>query len=387
MRRYNVISGDGHVEVPLDWSTRVPAKYREHAPRLMRNADGTETWVMDEWRRDCIGNLYCGLRYDEFTRKSAPTYHFPDGSPRPGTGDGVQRLREQDRDGIDAEILYYPIYGPRLMANMIRKDKDCYLALIQAYNTFLAREYCIVAPDRLLGVALIPETGVDDAIAEVARVRKLGLRAASLTMWPNGGSDPAPDDDRFWSAVIDLDMKMAMHVNFGGPPRMVEGVTAESTVCGTMQSGPNCGTIGRLILYVFDKFPELRFYFAETQAGWLPHGLNWVDEFYLRWYTYFDLKLKKMPSQYWRDHCQFGFVHDRLAMKLREYSGSDMLIWGSDFPHSQGTYPDSREILTELLEDVPEADARKVLVTNACQFLGLDPEAEITPTPGGNHGG
>jgi predicted TIM-barrel fold metal-dependent hydrolase len=88
-----------------------------------------------------------------------------------------------------------------------------------------------------------------------------------------------------------------------------------------------------------------------------------------------------MPSQYWRDHCLFGFVHDRLAMKLRDYSSTDMLLWGSDFPHSQGTFPDSQEILGELLEDVPQADRRKVLVTNACNFLGLDPEAPITETP------
>jgi predicted TIM-barrel fold metal-dependent hydrolase len=381
MRTYQVISGDGHVEVPLDWSTRVPGKYREYAPHLVRNLDGTETWIMDEWKRDCIGNLYCGLRYDEFTPKTAPTYHHPDGSPRPGAGDPVQRLREQDQDGIDAEILYYPIYGPRLMAKMIAKDPKCYLALIQAYNTFLAQEYCSAAPDRLLGMALVPETGIHDAVAELQRCRKMGLRGATLTMWPNGSPDPKPEDDRFWSAVMDLDMKMAAHVNFGGPPHMVEGVTAESTVCGTLQAGPSCGTIGRLILYVFDKFPGLRFYFAETQAGWLPHALNWVDEFYLRWYSYFDLKLKKMPSQFWRDHCLFGFVHDRLAMKLRDYSSSDMLIWGSDFPHSQGTYPDSKEILTELLEDVPQADRRKVLVSNACAFLGLDERAPITETP------
>ena len=84
MRKYQVISGDGHVEVPLDWSTRVASKYRERAPHLVRNPDGSETWIMDEWKRDCIGNLYCGLRYDEFTPKTAPTYHHPDGSPRPG---------------------------------------------------------------------------------------------------------------------------------------------------------------------------------------------------------------------------------------------------------------------------------------------------------------
>ncbi len=74
-------------------------------------------------------------------------------------------------------------------------------------------------------------------------------------------------------------------------------------------------------------------------------------------------------------------MHDRLAMRLRDYSSSDMLMWGSDFPHSQGTFPDSREILSELLEDVPEEDRRKVLVTNACDFFGLDPQAAITETP------
>ena len=77
MRTYQVISADGHLEVPLDWSARVPAKYRDKAPRLVRNKDGTELWVMDEWTRDNVGNLYCGLPYDKYTRSNAATYHFP----------------------------------------------------------------------------------------------------------------------------------------------------------------------------------------------------------------------------------------------------------------------------------------------------------------------
>ena len=92
-------------------------------------------------------------------------------------------------------------------------------------------------------------------------------------------------------------------------------------------------TIGDLIYRgVFDRFPDLRLYFAETQAAWLPHSLNWADEFFLRWYGFYDIKLAKLPSEYVRQHCRFSFIVDRLAMKFRYYIGLDLLMWGSDFP-------------------------------------------------------
>ncbi len=94
MRKYQIISADGHMEVPIDWVKYVPAKYKERAPRLLRREDGSEVWRMDEWERENIANLYCGMRYNEFVGGLAGSYHFPDGSPRPGTGDSAQRLRE-----------------------------------------------------------------------------------------------------------------------------------------------------------------------------------------------------------------------------------------------------------------------------------------------------
>jgi len=207
MGKYKVISGDGHVEVPIDFSSRVPARFKDVVPKLVRREDGTEYWQMGEYMRENIGNLYCDLSFDQFTPNNTQRYHFNDGTSRPGTGDAVQRLREQDKDGIDAEVLFFPIFGPAFLRKLLPKNKDAYLACVQAYNTFLGQEYCAVAPDRLIGNAMMPECGVDDAVAEMERCRKMGLRAVSLTMWPNGAPDPKPElDDRFWAALLDTDM-------------------------------------------------------------------------------------------------------------------------------------------------------------------------------------
>ena len=382
MRHYQIISADGHVEVPVDWSKRVPAKFKEQVPKLSTRDDGTEWWQLDEFERNNNGNLYCGMRFDEFVKPTANSYHFPDGSLRPGTGDGTQRLREQDIDGIDAEILYPPVYGPAFWRNILQRDPERYKAIHRAYNEFLA-EYSSVAPDRLIQNCTVPETGVDDAIAEMENCKKLGLRSMCLSMWPNGGPRSSPEDDRFWAASLDLDMRISPHGNFGGGPEtsaIALGPTRDSALA-SGGFGPGY-TIGQLVLNgVFDRFPKLKIYFAETNAGWIPHALNMMDEFFMRWYTYHEIHLKKMPSEYYRDHCKFSFIQDRLAMKLRDYSGVEMLMWGSDFPHSVGTYPESREILEELFEGVSEADKRKVLVENPCEFFNFDPEKEITATP------
>ena len=385
MRRYQVISADGHVETTsLDYTKYIASKFLDKAPRLVQHEDGTEWWHMEEWEAQNAGNLYCGAKFDDFVKPTAASYHFPDGTNRPGTGDATQRLREQDMDGIDAEVLYPPVSGPRFWRNMLEKDRDAYVAIHQAYNSFLA-DYSSVARDRLITNCTVPETGVDDAIAEMKRCKEMGLISMCLANWPNGGPTPAPEDDRFWAAALDLEMKISPHVNFGGGPSLTgqgTGVSAESAVTGTMVNQGPVLTIGRMMTNgVFDRFPKLMFYFAETNAGWLPFLFNFMDEFYMRWYKYHNIGLKKMPSQYYRDHCKFSFIQDRMAMKYRHDIGVDLLMWGSDFPHSVGTFPDSREILSELFEDVPEAERRKVLVENVCEFFDLDPEKELTATP------
>jgi uncharacterized protein len=385
MRTYEVISGDGHTEVPAEmWTSRVPAKHRDLAPRLVIKDNGNTAWRMADFEKENWGNLVGELAYDE-TVQGCWTYHFPDGTPRPGTGDGAQRLREQDQDGLDAEVLFPPVHGPKFLRLMIAKDQAAYESFIRAYNDWLALEYCAVAPDRLIGNALVPETGVDEAIAEMTRAKKMGLPGVYIGMWPNGGATPDPDDDRFWAAALDLDMKIAPHFTFGGPWPVDEmGMPVDNKLRVFAQGSEHASAknvVNMIVNGVFDRYPDLKIYFAETGCSWLPSALNSLDEFYSRWYTYWDVRLKMLPSDYFRQHCIFNFIDDRLAMQFRYYIGLDMMTWGTDFPHSVGTFPHSREILEDLFEGVPPNERRQILVGNVCRFYDLDPDKPLTPTP------
>jgi len=386
MCAYRVISGDGHIEIPAGRLTSyIPQEHQDKVPELVTKSDGTHWWRMDEWERNCVGPLVGELSYEEFVPPLGARYTNFDGSWRPGTGDAVQRLREQDLDGVDAEVLFPPAYMGAFIRLLATKDVEAYKAIVKGFNTFLATEYCSVAPDRLIGNAMVLETGVDDAIEEMRRCKELGLRAVNLRLWPNGGDDFSPEDDRFFAAALEMDMKVAAHGFFGGKAILQQQINVDGQFI--FRKGANGGgrvmeSIGDMIFHgVFDRHPDLKIYFAETQAGWLPHSLNWSDEYFLRWYSYHDISLDKLPSEYVRDHCRFSFITDRLAMKFRHFIGLDLLMWGSDFPHSVGTFPHSREVIDELFEDVPENERHQVLVENACEFYGLDPKQQLTPTP------
>src|SRR5437763_11572468 len=143
-RDYRYISADSHLEVPPDrWAHRVPEKYREYAPHRVTLANGGDAFrIGDSGRLQRGGmNLFSGSTPEEF---------FPVGvkwAECPGTGPAEQRLTEQDRDGIDAEVLY-PGPGSRGLLTVV-KENDAYRALLRAYNDWLADEYCSAAPDRL----------------------------------------------------------------------------------------------------------------------------------------------------------------------------------------------------------------------------------------------
>jgi uncharacterized protein len=389
MRKYQVISGDGHIEGPIDFTPYMPEKYKDGIPKLVQREDGAWTW-----RGDFAGNsvnmligsnVYSGLRYDLFNRKNACTYWNEDGSLRPGASpDAVVRLREQDQDGVDAEVLFFPAAGGLMMA-LTSGDSGAYAAAVRAYTNFLA-DYCSVAPDRLIGCLLPPNTGVDDAIAEMEYGRGRGLRAVCLQSWPNGSGNPSPEDDKFWAASLELGMRLCPHISFGAgtPPPHEIAVMPERAAGGLNQlANPRTTmSIGQLINGgVFDRFPSLKLYFAESEVSWLAGYLEYIDEFYSRWAPFHDMKLEKMPSDYVRDHCRFCIISDRMAVPLRHYIGSEMFMWGSDFPHSVGTWPDSRYVLDEFFEGVPDDERYQILVKNACDFFGLDPEHELTPTP------
>src|ERR1700730_614887 len=134
-RKYQVISADGHVETPPDtWVTHVPAKYRDRAPRLVHLPDGQgDAWIVEGQPLLHTGQNITGPGPVKFVGGG---YFTEDGAPTTGTGGPIQRLNEQDQAGIDAEVLFPPIFATRFIQGIA--DPNVYLAMVRAYNTFLA---------------------------------------------------------------------------------------------------------------------------------------------------------------------------------------------------------------------------------------------------------
>ncbi len=175
-RQYNLMSADGHLEVPPErWVHRVPEKYRDRAPHTVHLPDGGDALMIE-------GQPLLEANFLDLRAGRAEGTWQPFGlkvADAAGTGSPEQRVQEQDQDGMDAEVLFAAmVAGPVFWRNIAHDE--VYKAVIRGYNDWLAEEYCAVAPDRLIGMGVIPITNVDDAIAEMKHCKKLGLKGVSI---------------------------------------------------------------------------------------------------------------------------------------------------------------------------------------------------------------
>jgi uncharacterized protein len=382
-RHYQVISCDGHLEIPPDaWIAHVPEEHLNRAPRLVKLRTGGEGWIVEGSPLIHNGqNVAAGRPL----KVKGGSYWEPDGTPVPGTGSARQRLAEQDRDGIDAEVLYPPVFISRFIENI--EDGEAYVAMVRAFNDFLAEDYCAVAPDRLIGNAVIPASGIEDAIAELKRAREIGLPSVCLGSFPNGSGSPAPEDDHFWRAALDLGMPITAHSAMGdrSNPLLVQSARGtfdlEMSMLSRTMPPPVVGIVRMILSGVLDRFPGLRVYFAETNASWIPGLLYMLDDSYSIFRHWYGVDLAMRPSEYiWR-HFSFGIVRDPLALRMRDLLDMAHIMWGSDFPHSVSSFPESPRWLNEIFDGCPPEVRRQVLVETPCAYFGLDAGATLTPTP------
>jgi len=386
-RKYKIISGDGHLETPPDFVKFVPDKWKDRAPRLITLPDGGgDAWMMEGMPLTYASQNLKGRGKVKFAGQS---YYNPDGSRADGTGDGAQRLREQDEDGIDAEILFAPVFAARFLEKI--PERDVYMSMVQAYNTWLAEEYTAPAPDRLIANALMPVSGIEDSVSELERADKLGFKTVQLVQYPNGSGAPKPEDDRFWERSLELGMALSPHfsfggvINIGGPRHDTSEWPVEAGMTQHAQSPP-AGTMAQMIVHgVFDRIPALKFYFAEINAALFPAMLYYMDRDYLEYNDWFQLELPRMPSDYMKQHARYGMVREPLAIRMGEELPDEMplelFLWGSDFPHSVGTFPRSQEYIEDAFKGLDEKLRQAILVGNAADHLGLDLDSDITETP------
>jgi len=315
--------------------------------------------------------------------------HSPSGiryEGSPGTGTPERRLQEQDRDGVDAEVMFTSTGSNPNFWRGIRDD-PAYRSVIHAYNEFLAEEYCAAAPNRLVAMGVIPDTGIADAIAELEYCSQHGLKGIVLHTFPNGKTFPLAEDDKFWEAALALNMAVTVHVGIiigDNPvfryPKTPEGLSVRGDpvrVMGRVGGPAGMNAVQLVMSGVFDRYPALKVYWAETQLAWIPHLMDWADDIYERsrhWgYRLYGLEpLPKMPSEYIREHCWWGFLRDHVGMRLRHDVGVEHAMWASDFPHSAGDWPYSSRVLEELFDGVPETERQAMVAGNAVDYFHLD---------------
>ncbi len=224
-------------------------------------------------------------------------------------------------------------------------------------------------------------------IKELEYCAKAGLKGMMLNTFPSGKSYPTLEDDRFYAAALDLNMPLSVHVAMGlpdGPLFQYDKDPGEVAFGGDpirvlTRFGGNSGlnAVQLLLSGVFERLPKLRIYWAETQMGWLPYYYDQLDDVYKRskhWMQrYFDLKpLAKEPSAYFREHFYWGFIYDRVGLRMRYDVGVDKIMWGNDFPHSAGDWPNSKRVIADIFSGVPEDEKQKMLVDNAVNFFHLN---------------
>jgi predicted TIM-barrel fold metal-dependent hydrolase len=371
------ISADSHVTEPGDcYLPRIDPRFRERAPVAVTDDTMGAVMDVDNGRsRVPYGMVAAAGRPVE---RIGPFEHVGWEELHPGGWDPVARLAEQDRDGVAVEVLY-PSVG-MLLCN--HPDADYQKACFDAYNLWIA-EFQATAPARLLGIGQTALRGVDEGIEDLARMKELGLRGAMLPGVPACVDDGDYDDPRwdpFWRAAVDLELPLSFHI-----------LTGSETVGGRQFRGPKLNSflgiirgcqdvIGTLIFGgVFDRVPALRVVCVEADAGWVPHWMYRADhaiDRHRNWLT--AAPLERHPSDYFRENVYVTFQDDWVAFQVTHLLNHEHLLWASDHPHSDSTFPDSQRVLAEHTAQLDPEVRDDILWRNTTRLYGLQAQAQGT---------
>jgi predicted TIM-barrel fold metal-dependent hydrolase len=338
-----LFSADSHIMEPVDlWKNGVPTSMRADAPLF-------------------------------------PPHKVGEGfQSQPGGWDGEARLGEMAEDGVSAEVIY-PTLGLGLFGLDDAKMQE---ACFEVYNDWLAN-YCSVAPERLIGIAMIPTYNIENAVAELERSAKAGLRGALVWQTPHpdlafstGHYDP------LWEAAQSLDMPISLHILTGhgyskaqfvriakGEPNL--GVNAYRDSVNTKHYEVSNSVLDLIFSGALERFDKLKFVIVENEAGWIPFMLQQWDYYYNRFKGRNPMPMKLKPSEYFQRQGYATFFKDAVGGQAFAFWGEDSCMWSNDFPHENTTWPHSRDVIADTLGHLPENVRTKLLRTNAERLYSL----------------
>jgi predicted TIM-barrel fold metal-dependent hydrolase len=285
---------------------------------------------------------------------------------QPGGFDPELRLADMDAEGIDRAVLY-PSIGLNFWAI---EHVDAAVALARAYNDWLA-QYCSAAPDRLFGAAMLPLQDPDAAVGELRRAHgELGFRAAFVRPNPCLGRTIAhPSREPLWDAADELGVTIGIHegssntIETLGRDRRPFNPMVLHAVSHAFEQMLACAQL--ITTGVMERHPDLRFAFLEAGGAWAPYWMWRLDE-QVHGFGAFSPEMRMLPSEYFARQCWVSFEGDEPTLPaLVPYVGEDRVVWGSDYPHHDSTFPGATKKLRDTIEPLATTIQAKILGENA----------------------
>ena len=377
---YKLISADSHIVEPPDmYAARIDPKFRDRAPKMERRKTEAgreyDAWVINGMQVGTLGAvMQAGQRFED---PSQIDFLGVWEDVRKGGYDAHSMIVENEEDGVWGSCLQpsQGLFWYRL------PDSALLTEICRVYNDWIT-DFCKPYPERLKGIAMLNVDDVEEGCRELERVKKLGLVGAFIPVSPLPDKPYRdPSYDRLWATAQANDMPLLLHIatNRAGVPG------CEFTINVGELTGAGRSTTDHWVRYslsamvfagVFDRFPKLRVGSVEHETAWIPHWLKQMD-FTYRERPVFTKGWKSqsgmLPSDYWQRNMFVEFMEDDLGVELRKHIGVDNMLWGSDFPHAESTWPQSAQFLDRIFEGVPEADRRKITSDNAAKLFGFRP--------------
>jgi predicted TIM-barrel fold metal-dependent hydrolase len=388
-----IVSVDDHILEPRDlWVRELPPSLRERGPHVVRERARLDfrggRLILD---RDVPDGQWCDLWcFDDLVMPTG-LLHAPVGRPpeeqanvpavyedfRPGAYDQVARLADMDINHVEASIGYpntFPRFAGQGFAE--RADHDLGLAALQVYNDWMIDEWCGGAGrGRLIPLTLVPLWDPSLAAAEVRRCAAKGSFAIAFTENPAKLGFPSLHSgkwDPLWDACGETDTVVSMHI--GSSSSMP--TTSDDAPLAVSMSLNAQNAQGSLCDWVFsgtlERFPQIRLAYAESQAGWMPFLLERMDAVWRE--DVGGVELAHAPSSYIPGRVYGCIFDDAHALRSREVIGLEQLLFESDYPHANGTWPHTRGVAHRLCSEagMDAAECAMLLRGNAISCYGLE---------------
>lgn len=380
----DVVDADAHIDPPHDmWQEYLPAHLREKAPRIEEGEDCD--WVVFEGNRRPLQmiNNQAGRDGKDFKMRGKR-------SDMRAAWDATTRLADMDADGMSQAVLFGG--GP-----LGTFDNELYMASYTAYQNWVW-DWCGADRNRLYPVGYLPMRDIDETIGHIERLAKMGFRTINLPAFPQNADawntssnvanmkagqvsaltgDPKgalqyyqPEFDRLWATIQDLDLSITMHLG-GRVPRFGDKLHFLPDM--PMSKLAMAEPIGMFIFHgIFQRFPKLRLGTIESGVGWMAWFTEYVTRTWEKQRYWVESPLTESPAFYMDRNVYGSFIQDRTGVLCRGLPGGRNIMWSSDYPHSETTFPRSRAIIQRDFAGIPEADTRDIICNTARKFFRLD---------------